>query len=180
MLIIVSCVIGVVKKLRFKSANRLRNLILLFILAILAPAVMGFQYLEWRDSNHLFIGVMGSIWAISYSDWYLNDWLFILIPNVIVLIPRVLFVFALVGFDQDRVDLKFVHFFGLLLIGIEVIICLVMMPGNSILGVPPGVLYSIPAPDVDIRLFVPTPIVLLVGMYQVRKIEYSRRMKEGE
>ena len=141
---------------------------------------MGFQYLEWRDSTHLFIGISGSTWAIVYSDWYLNDWLIILIPNIIVLIPRVLFVFSLVGFSRDRVGLNLVHIFGLLLIGIEIIICLPLMIVNSIFGVPPGILISIAAPDVEIRLFVPTPIVLLVGVYQVRKIEYSRRMKEGE
>ncbi len=166
--------------MRFNSAKRIGNPILLLVLAFVAPAIMGFQYLEWRDSNHLFIGISGSTWGILYSDWYLNDWLIILIPNIIVLIPRVLFVSSLVGLSRNRVGLNLVRIFGLLLIGIEIIICLSMMTVNSIFGIPPGVLLSIAAPDVEIRLFVPTPIVLLVGMYQVRKIEHSRRMKEGE
>lgn len=166
--------------MKFNSAKRIGNPILLLVLALVAPAIMGFQYLEWRDSNHLFIGISGSTWAILYSDWYLNDWLIILIPNIIVLIPRVLFILALVGFSRERVDLNLVRVFGLLLIAIEVFICFTMMTSNSIFGIPPGVLFSIAAPDVDIRLFVPTPIVLLVGVYQVRKLEHSRRMKEGE
>lgn len=166
--------------MRFNSAKRFGNPILLLVLALVAPATMGFQYLEWYDSNHLFIGISGSTWAILYSDWYLNDWLIMFVPNIIVLIPRVLFVFSVVGFNRERVGLNLVRVFGLLLVGIEIFICFAVMTVNSIFGIPPGVLISIAAPDVEIRLFVPTPIVLLVGMYQVRKIEHSRRMKEGE
>ena len=147
--------------------NSLRNLILLLVIALFAPVIVGFQYLEWNDSNHLFIGITGSIWAILYSDMYLNDWLIILIPNIIVLTPRLLFVFALAGYDRDRFSLDLVRVSGFLLIAIEIFICFSLMTVNSIFGTPPGVLMLFPAPDVDIRLFVPVPIVLLVGMYLV-------------
>ena len=146
-----------------------RNLILLLVLALISPAVIGFQYLAWYNANHLFVGIIGSIWLISYSDWYLNDWLIILIPNIFVLIPRLLFVFALVGFNRDNVGLNLVRILGLLLAGIMIVICFIMMTVNSIFGTPPGVLFLIAAPDVDVRLFIPTPILLLVGIYQIRK-----------
>ncbi|NHI89072.1 MAG: hypothetical protein EAX87_06080 [Candidatus Thorarchaeota archaeon] len=161
--------------MRFNSANTVRNLILLLVLALFTPAVIGFQYLEWRDSSHLFFGVMGSTWAILYSDWYLNDWLIILLPNIIVLIPRVLFVITLIGFNLDRVGLNLVRTFGLILIGIEIIICLVLMSGNVIYGTLPGVLISILAPDVNLRLFVPTPLLLLVGAHQVLRTRTIER-----
>ncbi|MGY5881745.1 MAG: hypothetical protein RTV31_15950 [Candidatus Thorarchaeota archaeon] len=152
--------------MRFNSTNKLRNLILLLVLALFTPAIVGFQYLEWRESNHLFIGITGSIWSILYSDWYPNDWLIILIPNIMVLIPRVLYVLVQIGFDRDRVSLEYVHFFTIMLIVIESCICVSLMITNSIYGVPPGILISIATPDIDIRLFVPTSLLLLVGLYQ--------------
>ncbi|PNX51532.1 MAG: hypothetical protein BV458_11415 [Thermoplasmata archaeon M9B2D] len=136
--------------------------------------------MEWRDSSHLFFGIMGSTWAISYSDWYLDDWLIILFPNIIVLIPRVLFVFALIGFNLDGVGLNLVRIFGLILIGIEIIICLVLMLDGGIYGAYPSVIISIAAPDVNLRLFVPTPILLLVGAYQVLNTKDGRSKKKEE
>ena len=154
--------------MEFNSARTIGNLILLLVLALVAPAIVGFQYLEWRDSSHLFFAISGSTWGIAYSDWYLNDWSIGFGPNFFVLIPRVLFVIALVGFNRNRASKDHVRIFGLLLIGIEIVICLYLMMIDAIFGTPPGVLIILPEPDVDIRLFLPTPLLFLVGMYQVR------------
>ncbi|MDH4214521.1 MAG: hypothetical protein ACFFCT_14505 [Candidatus Odinarchaeota archaeon] len=155
--------------MKLNSSIGNRNLLLLLVLALVSPAVIGFQYLEWYDSNHLFVGITGSTWMISYSDWYLNDWLIILLPNIFVLIPRLLFVFTLIRFNRDNADLNLVRILGLLLAGILIVICFVMMTVNSIFGTPPGVLFSIAAPVVDVRLFIPTPILLLAGIHLIKK-----------
>lgn len=39
---------------------------------------------------------------------------------------------------------------------------------NVIYGIPHGVLISIVKPDLDLRLFIPTPILLIVGLYLAR------------
>lgn len=156
-------------KVKLDSSLGNRKLILLLVLALFSPAVIGFQYLGWYNAHHLFVGIIGSTWLISYSDWYLNDWLIILIPNIFVLIPRLLFVFTLIRFNRDNVDLNLVRILGLLLAGIMIVVCFVMMTANSIFGTPPGVLFSIAAPVVDVRLFIPTPILLLAGIHLIRK-----------
>ena len=112
-----------------------------------------------------------------YSDWYPNDWLIILIPNIMVLIPRVLYVLVQIGFDRDRVSLEYVHFFTIILIVIESCICVSLMITNSIYGVRPGILISIATPDSDIRLFVPTSLLLLVGLYQNLNVGDRMRKK---
>lgn len=155
--------------MKLNSSIGNRDFVLLLVLVLVSPAVIGFQYLEWYNANHLFVGIFGSTWLISYSDWYLNDWLVILIPNIFVLIPRLLFVFALIGFNRDNIGLNLVLILGLLLTGIMVVTCFEMMTVNSIFGIPPGVFFLFTTPDVDIRLFIPTPILLITGVYLIRK-----------
>jgi hypothetical protein len=118
---------------------------------------------------------MGPIWAISYSDMYSNDWLILLFPNILILVPRLLFTFAIVRHSEQKSSLNLLCVSGALLIIIDLYICLTMMTVNSIFGTPPGVLALFTAPDVDVRLFVPVPILLLVGVYQVRKNRKSLR-----
>lgn len=68
---------------RFAVSNG-KMKILLVLLALFAPSVAGFQYLEWLSGNSHFTFMMSSTLGIlAYSDWYtdfigaVNGWLFI-------------------------------------------------------------------------------------------------------
>ena len=168
------------ERIRFDRTISTTELVLLLLLAVVAPVVIGFQYIEWHDSHHLFSGIMAPIWTISYSDFYPDDWLILLIPNILILIPRLLFVFALTRLNSERPSLIPLGIFGGLLTAIDLYICLTMMIVNSIFGIPPGVLMLFPAPDVDVRLFVPVPILLLVVMHLIWKKQSSKLQIEED
>jgi len=136
---------------------------------------------------------------LTFSDWFfgvdvaVNGWLFQ--PNtwlierilddfpwtlvhvnlgsyllaVLVPISRIVFISMLVLFKLEKVDKTSFRVAGLIVLGISILECVMMMTINVIYGIPPGLYISIVRPDIDTRLFVPIPILLIVGFYLSRR-----------
>lgn len=174
------------KKLRAFSANEHKNLILL-IVALLAPEIVGFQHLEWWMGNTHSTFMMASItWTLTYSDWFsgvegaLNGWLLLpspltyALPNNLLLVfispaIRLVFVAAVALYRQGRISKSILTTIGILLLGVSIADCASSMTVNVIYGIPPGLYISIVSPDVDTRLFLPVPILLIAGLLLSKK-----------
>ena len=177
-------------KLRTVSVNRHKNLILLLV-ALLAPEFVGFQHLEWwlPGSSHSTFIVSSFTWQVvlsircdlAYSDWFsgfggaLNGWL--LLPNLFThAMPGYLFSFLMASavhlnfvaavalYRQDRIGKSILIIASVLLVGLSIATCVSSTTPNVIYGIPPGVFVSILAPDVDTKLMLPIPILLIAGL----------------
>ncbi len=179
-------------KLRTFLANERKSFILL-IVALLAPESVGFQHLEWwswwwiGSSHSIFIVslytwqiVLSIRWDLTCSDWFsglrwgLDGWL--LWPNpfirpsdqlLLVLmpqVPRLVFVVVVALYRQGRADKSILIIAGILLLGFSSAICASLTAANAIYGIPPGIELLFRAPDVDTKLFLPIPILLITGL----------------
>jgi hypothetical protein len=121
------------------------------------------------------------IGSIENSDWTEGVWILktifsmavpgpfaVLGPLAILLFPRLLFASVASMYDAGRVGSNYVAAAALPVIAVTAYMVLGLMTANIILGTPPGVLISIAAPDIDSRLFLPTPILLVLGIIIVR------------
>jgi hypothetical protein len=148
---------------------------------------------------HLTFMMSSITWSLTYSDWYSgvagswNGWLFlpnlwlfgllltdwqwvfthVVLSSVILafLTPlvRFLFVAAVLLYRTNRVGKHLLLISGGILLASTVAGCALSMILNAIYGVPPGLLISIAAPDVDVRFFCPIPILLITGLLLARK-----------
>jgi hypothetical protein len=184
------------------SARNYRIIITLVLLALFAPSIIGFQYLEWLSGNtHFTFLISSTIWNLTYSDWYfevpdaINGWLFTPIIWLYILflvdvvwafghvtpvslliflltpIVRLFFVAVVILYTKKRISKSVLAISSISVIGVSLANCLFSMIVNVIYGIPPGLRISIAAPDVDTRLFIPIPILFLVGLYLSRKAD---------
>jgi len=182
-------------KLRTFSANQHKNLILL-VVALLAPEFVGFQHREWwwfESSDSTFIVssftwqvVLSIRWDLAYSDWFsgfkvaMNGWL--LLPNLFThAMPGYLFSFLMASavhlnfvaavalYRQGRIDKSILIIASILLVGLSTATCVSSTTSNVIYGIPPGVIASTLAPDVDAKLMLPIPILLITGLLLSKK-----------
>lgn len=151
--------------------------------------------------THFTFAISSTIWNLAYSDWYtefsgaINGWLlrpFIwpldlllgivflasgrvsplsLLGLLVVPTVRLLFAVVVVRYREKKLSKSVLTISAMSLIGVSLASCLLSMTVNAIFGVPPGVLIFIAAPDVDTRLFIPIPILLVVGLYLSRKAD---------
>ncbi len=191
---------------RFTVSND-RMELLLVLLALFAPSVAGFQYLEWISGNSHFTFMLSSIlWNLTYSDWYteyigaVNGWLFgsaigylvqclfnsflvdifwafghinptSLLFVLLTPIVRIIFAVGVVLCRQNRISKSVLAISGIGVIGISLASCFLSMTVNVIYGTRPGWCILLAPPNLDTRLFVPIPILLLVGLYLSRKAD---------
>ncbi|MFQ5834144.1 MAG: hypothetical protein ACE5H4_15675 [Candidatus Thorarchaeota archaeon] len=92
-----------------------------------------------------------------------------LLIGAIIPATRFLFVAVVALFRRSRTNWQTVKAVGLLMLATAIVSCVFAMTVNVIYGIPPGVLFLVVAPDTDSRLFLPLPILLLVGMFLVRR-----------
>jgi len=174
-----------------------KDFLILIILAFFGPTVVGFQYLEWLGGGTHFTFIISSTtWNLTYSDWYFYpiggwilssfEWLISMIQTdflwvithvdragllLFFLIPifRLSFAAVVMLYKQNRIEKSVLTVAGIVVLGASIALCTISMIGNVIYGIPPGPRRSIVAPDSDTRLFLPIPILLLVGLYLSRK-----------
>jgi hypothetical protein len=119
--------------------------------------------------------------SIENSDWTEGVWILrsifsggeidpisILIGLTILLLPRLLFAAAASMYDAGRLRRLYVSLAAVPVVFEATVICLMLMTANINLGIAPGVFYSIAAPDIDFRIFLPTPILIVLGLIIVR------------
>jgi hypothetical protein len=158
--------------------QRVYRSILLFLFALFGPFLVGYQYLEWfhGPSSHItwFAGIgIGSIENSNWTEgvWVLKTIFSMAVPGpfavlgslAILLSPRLIFASVASMYDAGRLGPNYVVAAALPVIAVTAYMLLGLMTANIILGTPPGVLISITAPDIDSRLFLPTPILLVLG-----------------
>jgi len=150
------------------------------LVALLSPYVIGFQYLEWlhSSSSHLTWLIKSPLAFAEHSDWIEEGWIirtvqFQHVPPIsvamwgLMIVIRVSFATAVLLFHLGRLQKDYVILSGVFVAGISVLQCIQLMIANVILGIPPGILINIVAPDVDMRLFVPVPLLLVLGFLVV-------------
>ena len=109
---------------------------------------------------------------IENSDWIEGAW--ILRPIVssegiaILLLPRLLFAAATFMYNAGKLGKNYVFVSTLPVVFVTAGIYMMLMTANIILGIPPGVLISIAAPNIDSRFFLPTPILIVLGLIVIR------------
>jgi uncharacterized membrane protein len=182
---------GLQSKLRTFSVSEHKNLILL-IVALLAPEIVGFQHLEWwSNGSHHFTFIVSSVtWTLQLSDWWsgveipLIGLLFLpylfthTMPSSLFLflmtpVVRLVFVAAVAFYRQNRIHVSILIIACILLIGISIAGCASAMIANVIYGIDPGLEISMLTPDVDTRLFLPIPILLIAGLLFSKKPNLS-------
>jgi hypothetical protein len=166
-----------------KEPKRAYHIIPLFLLAFFGPFLIGYQYLEWfhDSSSHMTWFIATGIGSIENSDWTGNTWFLRTVLSAgpmppiaalaflaIFLIPRLLFAVVVLMYEFDRIGKASVFAAAVPAIAVTIWITLQMMTASIILGTPPGVLISIVAPDIDSRLFLPTPFLLVLGFIITR------------
>ncbi|MFW9800504.1 MAG: hypothetical protein ACFFD9_08710 [Candidatus Thorarchaeota archaeon] len=160
--------------------------LLLILSALFAPFVFGYQYLEWfhSSSSHMTWFIAIGFGSIENSDWTGGTWFLRTIFSsggldpfaalafyAILLFPRLLFAATTSMHCIDRLSKAYVVASAIPVVAVTAWLGLQLMTASIILGSPPGVLISIAAPDVDSRLFLPTPILLLLGYIIIRSKE---------
>ncbi len=140
-----------------------------------APFMVGFQYLEWwfpSSSSHMTWVIGTGIGLIENSDWIEGLWIMKPIVSsigiAILLLPRLLFAAATFMYNAGKLGKNYVFVSALPVVFVTAGIYMMLMTANIILGIPPGVLISIAAPNIDSRLFLPTPILIILGLIVVR------------
>jgi hypothetical protein len=164
----------------------------LMLVALLGPYVIGFQYLEWlhSSSSHLTWLIDFPLASVEYSDWIEEGWIirtvqFQHVPPIpvamwaLLIVIRVSFATAVLLFHLGRLQKDYVVLSGVFVAGISVVQCIQLMMANVILGIPPGILINIVAPDVDMRLFVPAPLLLVFGFLVARVRNLALFTQEG-
>ncbi len=119
--------------------------------------------------------------SIENSDWMEGAWILRLVFSsvgtvpisvlgslAIVLLPRLLFAAAASMYDVGRLGRYYVFVSALPVVFVTTVMYLMLMTANIILGIAPGVFFSIIAPDIDSRFFLPTPILIVLGLIAVR------------
>ena len=144
--------------------------------------------LSWRDTfSDWCYGIEGSMngWLFEPNTWLIENildnlsWMIIHVSlssfllALLVPISRIVFIVAVALFRLEKVEKPILIAAGLMLLGVSVLECILMMTTNVIYGIPPGLYISIARPDVDTRLFVPIPILLVVG-WHFSKAPYSK------
>lgn len=145
--------------------------------------MVGYQYVEWfhSSSSHMTWEIATGIGFIENSDWTGNIWFLrtafssgevdltgALIFLTILLFPRLLFAAVVVLHDFGRLGESYVAISAIPIIIVTVWFALYSTTSSIIMGLPPGVLISIAAPDIDSRLFIPTPFLLVLGFFIIR------------
>lgn len=140
--------------------------ILLFLFALVSPVVVGFQYLEWymTSSTHMTWFIATGLGMFEYSDWVDSGWFLRPESSLLILPVQLLFAVAVTLYSNGRVSRAFVAGASLPLLALAMILSLELLTPNIIFGVPPGVLFSIGTPDIESRLVLPVPLLLLVGI----------------
>lgn len=171
-----------------EETRRVYRILLILLLAIFGPFLIGYQYLEWfhDSSSHMTWFLATGIGSVENSDWTGNIWFLRTVFSsggmdpfaaiaffAIFLIPRLLFAIGVIFHDFGRIGKAYATALALPTIVVIGWISLQMMTASIILGTPPGVLISILAPDIDSRLFVPTPFLLLVGFMMIKSTKES-------
>lgn len=166
-----------------KETRRLYRIPLLLFLAMFSPFLIGYQYLEWfhDSSSHMTWFLAIGIGSVENSDWTGNIWFLRTVFSsggmdpfaaiaffAIFLIPRLFFAISVIFHDFGRLGKAYATALAIPPIIVIGWILLQMMTASIILGTPPGRLISILAPDIDSRLFVPTPFLLLVGFMMIK------------
>jgi hypothetical protein len=157
--------------------------LVLFVAALFAPFMVGFQYLEWRafpsSSTHMTWVIATGIGIIENSDWTEGVWILkpviSLVGLAILLLPRVFFAAVASMHDAGKLGRYAVFVSAFPIVFVSGFVCLSMMTANIILGIPPGVLVSVAAPTIDFRLFTPTPILIVLGLFIVRSKNKKQR-----
>ncbi|MHA2058972.1 MAG: hypothetical protein ACW979_15240 [Candidatus Thorarchaeota archaeon] len=162
--------------------QRVYRTLLLFLLALFGPFVVGYQYLKWSlSSAHMTWFIATGIGSIENSDWTGNTWFLrtIFSPGemdlaavfaffAILLLPRLIFAATASMYDAGRIGKAYVVVSMIPVIAVTAWLVLQLMTTSIHLGLPPGVLVSIAAPDVDSRIFLPTPFLLMFGFLIIR------------
>ena len=141
--------------------------------------MVGFQYLEWfpSSSTHMTWVVGIGVGSIENSDWTEGVWILRLIFSgggidlvglTILLLPRLIFAATASMYDAGKIRRLYVSMAAIPVVFVTSVICLMGMTATIILGIAPGVLISIAAPDIDSRLFLPTPILIILGLIIIR------------
>ena len=140
--------------------------IMLFLCALLSPLIVGYQYLEWYtpSSSHVTWFIATGIGMFEFSDWAESGWFLRLDSSLLFLPTQLLFAAAVWLYTNRRVSRAYVVGASLPLLALTAILSLELLTANTIFGVPPGVFISIAAPDVDSRLILPVPLLLLIGI----------------
>jgi hypothetical protein len=165
------------------ETKRACRILLLFLFALFGPFLIGYQYLEWfhSSSSHMTWLIATGIGVIENSDWTGNAWFLrtvflsgemdpigALVFLAIFLLPRLLFAAAVTLHELGRLGKTYVGMSAIPVIVVTIWLILNLTTLSLILGVPPGILISIAAPDVDSRFFLPTPILLVLGFFIIR------------